>query len=126
MITSLKIGMANVLCFSHLVQRQTKFRLKPICSPMILMKSITKNAIILLTLLGFSQCQQSTTLPPGDPDNGGLFLPDGFEAVVVIDSLKGRARHLAINNNGDFTARYICVIMCSLQIATDPIGKQVS
>jgi len=65
------------------------------------MKSIRKNAIILLTLLGFSQCQQSTTLPPGDPDNGGLFLPDGFEAVVVIDSLNGRARHLAINNNGD-------------------------
>lgn len=39
-------------------------------------------------------------LPPGDPDNGGLFLPDGFEAVVVVDSL-GPARHLAVNDNGD-------------------------
>lgn len=40
-------------------------------------------------------------MPPGDPDNGGLFLPDGFEAVVVVDSLKGRARHIAVNDNGD-------------------------
>jgi glucose/arabinose dehydrogenase len=33
--------------------------------------------------------------------NGGLFLPDGFEATVVVDSLPGRARHLAVNDNGD-------------------------
>lgn len=33
--------------------------------------------------------------------NGGLILPDGFEAFVVVDSLPGRARHLAINDNGD-------------------------
>ncbi|MEY3821198.1 MAG: hypothetical protein RL337_1379, partial [Bacteroidota bacterium] len=33
--------------------------------------------------------------------NGGLFLPDGFEAAVVVDSLPGRARHLAVNDNGD-------------------------
>lgn len=35
-----------------------------------------------------------------DADNGGLFLPDGFGVVVVVDSL-GPARHLAIKNNGD-------------------------
>lgn len=39
-------------------------------------------------------------LPPGDPDNGGLTLPDGFEAVVVVDSV-GRGRHLAVRDNGD-------------------------
>jgi glucose/arabinose dehydrogenase len=39
-------------------------------------------------------------LPPGDPDNGGLILPDGFEALVVVDSI-GSARHLAVNKNGD-------------------------
>ncbi len=33
--------------------------------------------------------------------NGGLILPEGFDAVVVVDSLPGRARHLAVNNNGD-------------------------
>ncbi len=40
------------------------------------------------------------SLPPGDPDNGGLFLPGNFEAVVVADSI-GRARHLTVNTNGD-------------------------
>ena len=33
--------------------------------------------------------------------NGGLIMPDGFEAVVVVDSLPGKARHLAVNDNGD-------------------------
>lgn len=45
-------------------------------------------------------CGPKDTLPKGDRDNGGLFLPDGFEAVVVIDSI-GRARHLTVNDNGD-------------------------
>lgn len=40
------------------------------------------------------------SLPPGDPDNGGLALPGGFQAVVVADSL-GKARHLAVRDNGD-------------------------
>ncbi|MEJ7682382.1 MAG: hypothetical protein WKG06_31930 [Segetibacter sp.] len=39
-------------------------------------------------------------LPPGDPGNGGLYLPTGFEAVVVADSI-GPARHIAVNDNGD-------------------------
>jgi glucose/arabinose dehydrogenase/mono/diheme cytochrome c family protein len=39
-------------------------------------------------------------LPPGDPDNGGLVLPEGFQAVVVVDSV-GRGRHLAVRENGD-------------------------
>lgn len=57
--------------------------------------------IILLVFASFTQCQQNTSLPPSDPDNGGLYLPDGFEAVVVVDSLPGRARHLAVRDNGD-------------------------
>lgn len=39
----------------------------------------------------------------GDPDDGGLTLPDGFEALVVADSI-GPARHLAVRNNGDIYA----------------------
>jgi glucose/arabinose dehydrogenase len=39
-------------------------------------------------------------LPPSDPDNGDLILPGGFEALVVADSV-GRARHIAVNDNGD-------------------------
>jgi glucose/arabinose dehydrogenase/mono/diheme cytochrome c family protein len=50
-------------------------------------------------VLGFSHCK--SRLPKGDADNGGLLLPGGFEAVVVVDSLHGQARHLAVNGNGD-------------------------
>ena len=32
--------------------------------------------------------------------NGGLFLPDDFEAVVVVDSIKEKARHIAVAQNG--------------------------
>jgi glucose/arabinose dehydrogenase/mono/diheme cytochrome c family protein len=49
----------------------------------------------------FGHCSEKFELPPGDPDNGKLFLPDNFQAVVVVDSLKGRARHIAVNDNGD-------------------------
>ena len=53
----------------------------------------------ILVLIGFTQCSEPV-LPPGDPDHGGLVLPGNFEAVVVADSV-GRARHLAVNDNGD-------------------------
>ena len=58
--------------------------------------------IISLLFISFCMCQCNTSikLPPGDPGNGGLFLPDGFEAVVVADST-GPARHIAVNDNGD-------------------------
>ncbi|HEX6225334.1 MAG TPA: c-type cytochrome [Chryseolinea sp.] len=46
-------------------------------------------------------CDPVRELPKGDPDNGGLFVPEGFEVIVVVDSLKGRARQIAVNDNGD-------------------------
>src|SRR6185312_16793809 len=52
----------------------------------------------LLTVMGFSL--RSTRLAV-DANNGGLYLPDGFKAIVVVDSLKGQARHIAVNSNGD-------------------------
>ncbi len=48
---------------------------------------------------------QTKKLTP-DPDNGGLFLPGGFQALVVADSV-GRARHLAVNGNGDIYVKLI-------------------
>ena len=54
----------------------------------------------LIILAGFTQ-KFSNDLPAVNDKNGGLFLPEGFEATVVVDSLPGRARHLAINDNGD-------------------------
>jgi len=59
-----------------------------------------KSQLFALLLLSFAGCNTPGELPRGDPDNGGLFLPEGFEAVVVTDSI-GPARHLAVNDNGD-------------------------
>ena len=41
------------------------------------------------------------SLPACDVDNGGLVLPDGFCAIVVLDSLAGNVRHLTVRDNGD-------------------------
>jgi glucose/arabinose dehydrogenase len=53
-----------------------------------------------LITISFMDSGGASGLPQGDSDNGGLALPGDFEAVVVADSL-GRARHLAVNKNGD-------------------------
>ena len=63
------------------------------------MSTRTFNSALLIISFAFSQCKSGP--PKGDPDNGGLLLPGGFEAVVVVDSLPGKARHLAVNDNGD-------------------------
>ncbi|WP_420147102.1 PQQ-dependent sugar dehydrogenase [Spirosoma sp.] len=55
----------------------------------------------LVVLVGFTQRESRNGLPVQTAENGGLFLPEGFEATVVIDSLPGRARHIAVNENGD-------------------------
>ena len=65
------------------------------------LKSIlSKSAALSGWLIIILSCNRPIKLPPADPDNGGLFLPDHFEALVVVDSI-GRARHLAVNDNGD-------------------------
>ncbi len=56
---------------------------------------------VLLGLACLTACKPRMELPPGDAGNGGLFLPDGFEAVVVVDSLRGKARHIAVSDYGD-------------------------
>ncbi|HEY9197421.1 MAG TPA: hypothetical protein VIM77_14195, partial [Mucilaginibacter sp.] len=54
-----------------------------------------------VTMISFSVITQKDKTLKADPNNGGLYLPGNFKAVVVIDSLAGRARHLAVNTNGD-------------------------
>jgi len=58
-------------------------------------------AILLMIVFGFTKGTRDNSLDPINDKNGGLFLPDGFEAIVVVDSLPGRARHMAVNDNGD-------------------------
>jgi glucose/arabinose dehydrogenase/cytochrome c553 len=60
----------------------------------------TGMVLMLIALVIISCSKISRTLPAGSTDNGGLFLPDNFEALVVVDSI-GKARHLAVNDNGD-------------------------
>ena len=62
--------------------------------------TMLKLVLALIVILVYSCSKISTTLPKASFDNGGLFLPDNFEALVVVDSI-GKARHLAVNNNGD-------------------------
>ena len=56
-----------------------------------------------ILIIGSIHCTSTNNneLPASDPDNGGLSLPQGFEAVVVVDSLAGKARHLAVSERGD-------------------------
>ena len=62
---------------------------------------IRTGMVLLLIVLVIISCSKiSRNLPAGSADNGGLSLPDKFEAVVVVDSI-GKARHLAVNENGD-------------------------
>lgn len=62
------------------------------------LKSLLSGFCIIFLLI---QCGSKDHLPKGDPNNDGLYLPEGFEALVVVDSIPGRARHLAVNTNGD-------------------------
>ena len=64
------------------------------------LQSIVNAAILVCILINLSDCQSPVGWPSPDPDNGGLFLPEGFKALVVADSV-GRARHLAVRENGD-------------------------
>jgi glucose/arabinose dehydrogenase len=58
-----------------------------------------KGLLIAIIILSFAPLQKSK-LPPADPDNGGLFLPGNFGALVVSEGI-GPARHIAVNDNGD-------------------------
>lgn len=61
-----------------------------------------KYPLVVFIAVSFTCCKEHrpAPLPPGDRDNGGLILPRHFEAVIVADST-GRARHIAVNDNGD-------------------------
>jgi len=74
-----------------------------------------KNYLLIGTLfyvLMISACstkKEESELTDVDPDNGkeqtaNLELPDGFSAIVVADTL-GKARHIAVNDNGDLYAK---------------------
>lgn len=79
---------------------KTKTHLRYFLRIFLMPRLYFNGVFIFLAIIGFTQCKVKSEPPPGDPDNGGLFLPENFEAVVVADSI-GRARHIAVNDNGD-------------------------
>lgn len=54
-----------------------------------------------LCIISFTIINKKDKPLTADANNGGLYLPGNFKAIVVIDSLAERARHLAVNINGD-------------------------
>lgn len=69
---------------------------------------MSKLKYIILAFLSLAILMESCTndksnkakLPEPDPNNAGLTLQDGFGAIVTADNL-GKARHMAVNDNGD-------------------------
>lgn len=60
-----------------------------------------RTAALYLLILTLLLLMQSCVNDGSGEINGGLYLPDDFEAVVVVDSLRERARHIAVNGRGD-------------------------
>ena len=59
--------------------------------------------ILLFAAGAVISCSSDTTQPPSlnfAENDGGLTLPDGFQAVVVTDTL-GYGRHIAVDSDGD-------------------------
>ncbi len=59
-------------------------------------------ALLLLSLV-FIPATPSQAQFIVSPDNGGITLPEGFQALVVADDI-GRARRIAVRDNGDIYA----------------------
>lgn len=79
------------------------------------MKSAIHFFIFLFsTCLIFVACGSKKENIVFDTNNGGLVLPDGFGAVVVVDSI-GPSRHIAVKDNGD--------IYVKLKITSDAPGS---
>ena len=59
---------------------------------------------LLLAIFIFACQQNKPTVSDDQPQvafDTSIILPAGFKAIVVADSLAGRARHLAVRENGD-------------------------
>jgi glucose/arabinose dehydrogenase len=66
------------------------------------MKSFKVSILLLLLSVTLIECNQSSEAQnlSFNSDNGDITLPQGFQAVVVADSV-GKARHIAVAPNGD-------------------------
>lgn len=96
-------------------------RYRPASTPALLLRRGASAAATLLLLVLLGGCADDTpsgetassgaatgaaagTSAACDPDNGGLTLPQGFCATVFADGV-GRARHIAVDAEGDVYVR---------------------
>ncbi len=73
-------------------------------------------SLLIVLLISLSCENKQGELPSSDVNNGGLIIPSGFEALVVIDSI-GPTRHIAVNDNGDIYAK--------LRFSRDKLGGTI-
>ncbi|MDA8644086.1 PQQ-dependent sugar dehydrogenase [Flavobacteriaceae bacterium] len=61
---------------------------------------IGKWLVLFLTILVFQNCQNPSVI------QGPLFLPEGFESKVFIDSIAETTRHIAVSPNGNVYTKF--------------------
>ena len=62
--------------------------------------ALGKWSVLVLVLVLFQQCQKTPEI------QGPLFLPEGFEAKVFIDSIAETTRHIAVSPNGNVYTKF--------------------
>ncbi len=63
-------------------------------------RQLCDSLLVFMGFLLFLACTNDDARLIGDPDFGGLAVPEGFDVIVVADSI-GHARHLTVRDNGD-------------------------
>ncbi len=61
--------------------------------------------VFFLPVFLLVSCAKKIPLPKADADNGGLFFPDGFEAVVVTEAVEGTVRQMTVSKEGNIYAK---------------------
>ncbi|WP_240751415.1 PQQ-dependent sugar dehydrogenase [Flagellimonas onchidii] len=82
------------------MKNQSKYQMdyeKAFINPRLQIRNIL---FYFVLLIGFVQCAKDK-----EQISSGLYLPDGFEAVVVVDSTEGKVRHLAVSDDGYIYAK---------------------
>lgn len=71
-----------------------------VATPILFVFQVKRLLCCILVITLFASCSKNEGRV-----NGGLFLPDGFEAMVVVDSTEGKVRHMAVSEDGYLYAK---------------------
>ncbi len=82
------------------MEDQPKNYMNKVVTPILFVFHVKRLLYCILVIILLVSCSKKE-----GPLNGGLFLPDGFEAMVVVDSTEGKVRHMAVSENGYLYAK---------------------